>query len=275
LLVEAFIVVFTLGWCGGAVYFLYAFANTLDGSLHYAPTDCTILQATYDSDDNLKIRVNYTVPGNNFNYTSYMVNLDDINFGDWNSTIRCFYSLHDPSLVMAQTGITTGTIIGFVFGILMCIPVAAGVLFLICIPVVLFGNLIRKWAKSTKAPAGNAVSNTASSSNSQPGDIQDSRQTYTPPQWSIWSAFHYYAMKPVIYCKAVSKSATSWLEARLTWTRSSKKQAQDEYDLEDQGSCTTRASSGYSFRSTKKLLSYPKSQRSEICDQTSVETQSL
>ncbi|CAO3671988.1 unnamed protein product [Umbelopsis ramanniana] len=264
-----------LGWCGGTVYFLYTFANNLDGSLHYAPTNCTILQLSYDSDDNLKIRVNYTVPGNDFNYTSYMVNLDYNKSYQWNSTIPCFYSLHDPTLIMASTGINSGTIIGLVVAILLCIPVAVVALFLICAPVVLLGNLIHKWAKSTKAPAGNVVSNTASSSNSQPDDNQDSRNTYTQPQLSIWTVFHYYAMKPVVYCKAASKSTTSWLQARLTWTRSSKKQAQDMYDLEDQGSCTTRASSGYSFKSTKKLLSHSKSQRSDMTDQTSVETQSL
>jgi hypothetical protein len=264
-----------LGWCGGTIYFLYTFANNIDGSLHYDPTNCTILQLTYDSDNNLEILVNYTVPGNDFSYTSYMENLDYNKIYQWNSTIPCFYSLHDPSLVMAQTGINAGIIIGIVVAILMCIPVAVVALFLICAPVVLLGNLIREWAKSTKALAGNAVSNTAPGSNGQPGSSQDSRDTYTPPQWSIWNIIHYYAMKPVVYCKAASKSTTSWLGARLTWTRSSKKQAQDMYDLEDQGSCTTRASSGYSFKSTKKLLSHSKSQRSEMSDQTSVETQSL
>lgn len=272
--VEAFLVVFTLCWCAGTVYFLYTFANKLDGALHYAPTNCTILQFTYDSDDNLEISVNYTVPSNNFNYTSFMVNIDENKSYLLNSTIPCFYSLHNPSLVMAQPGITAGTIIGVVFAIIMCIPVAAGVLLLIGVPVILLISSIRKWAKSTAALAGNAMSNMSSSPNSQLDNSQDVRDAYTPAQSSILSIFHYYAMKPVGYCKVAFKSTTSWLAARFTWTRSSK-QGKDIYDLEDQGSYTTRASSGYSFKSTKKLLSHSKSQRSEISDQTSVETRSL
>ncbi|KAG2178352.1 hypothetical protein INT44_001502 [Umbelopsis vinacea] len=80
---------------------------------------------------------------------------------------------------------------------------------------------------------------------------------------------------PVEYSKSVFGNSISWLKARIAWSRLNTSQQQDAYNLEDQESCTTRASSNYSFRTTKKLLSYSKGLRGDASDQNSIETNSL
>jgi hypothetical protein len=252
-----------LCWSGGTIYFLYVAAKGLDSSLHYAPTNCTILDISRDSDDMVYMHANYTVPGNDYNYTSFMNNLDDNANYYIHETIPCFYALHDHSYVMAQVGIRAGIIVMIVFAIIMSIPVAIGAVFLLSIPVVIISPSILKLAKSTRALFQR-----------NHDDAQDNCNTSAPSR-SVGSFIHGYLAVPVVYCKAAFGSTVSWLMARFARNNSNKTQPLDAYALEDQGSIKTRASTGHSFRSTKNLLSHSKSQRSEMSDQSSVETRSL
>ncbi|KAG2176097.1 hypothetical protein INT44_000576 [Umbelopsis vinacea] len=265
---------FITGWCGGAVYFLYEASKDLDSTLFYAPTNCTPVRFHYDSDDDLYVFANYTVPGNSFNYTTMLNHLDDNAIYSIGHTIPCFYALHDHSYVMAQVGINAGTVVMMVFASIFCIPVAALAIFILSVPIFAMRPMISKLAVSSKAIASEAGTKLGTIFKRKPDVSQDNCDTSTPNR-SIGSSVHGYLMAPVMYFKAAFGSMASWLKARFTRNDSSKDQLQDAYGLEDQGSLKSRASSGYSFRSNKKLLSHSKSMRSEASDQVSVETRSL
>ena len=264
-----------LCWSGGAVYFLYTVTKFIDSSLNYAPTNCTISQAQYTSDDVWDIYVNYSLPGNQVNYNNRLNNFDNNANYNVNQTLPCFYAIHDHSYIMAQAGsIDVGTVFELIFSIAMCIPVAIGVLLILFL--ILKGIITCSsgaWAALAEF-AGDAKAKLISVFQRNRENSQNECDTTTPKK-SIGSFIHGYVMAPVTYCKTAFQYAGSWMKAIFTWNKSKKDQSQDAYALEDQGSFTTRASSGFSFRSTKKLLSYSKSQRSDISNGTSVETRSL
>jgi hypothetical protein len=176
---------------------------------------------------------------------------------------------------MARAGsIGVGTIFELIFAIAVCIPVAIGMLFVLFLT--LKGVITcssRAWAALAES-AGDAKAKLISVFKRNPENSQNECDTTTPKR-SIGSFIHGYVMAPVTYCKTAFQSAGSWMKAIFTWNKLKTDQSQDAYALEDQGSFTTTASSGFSFRSTKKLLSYSKSQRSDISNVTSVETRSL
>ncbi|KAI8579832.1 hypothetical protein K450DRAFT_300032 [Umbelopsis ramanniana AG] len=271
---STFFTLFILAWCGGTVYFMYAAAKDLDSSLHYAPTNCTITSMHYDSDNTLYMYANYTLPGNNFNSTAFVNNVDDNANYFVGQTLSCFYALHDHSYLMAQVGVHAGVVVMMVFSTIMCIPVAIGAVFVLSMPVIIISPMVVKLAKSIKAFACETGVKMSTIFKRKPDNGQDNCGDSTPSR-SIGSSVIGYLMLPVNYFKAALGSSASWLKAKFTRNKLGKGQQQDMYDLEDQGSLKSRASSGYSFRSSKKLLSHSKSQRSDMTDQSSVETRSL
>lgn len=280
LLLVAF-VAFIVLWCsGGAVYFLYIVSKFIDVSLNHAPTNCTITQVRYSDDDGWEIYANYTLPGSQVNYNNYLQNPDDNANYNINQILPCFYAIHDHTYITARAGsIGVGTGFEMFFAIAMCIPVAIGVLFVLFLTLKGIKNCSsRAWAALTKS-AGDAKTKLISVFKRNRITNQNEFVTTTPKR-SIGSFIYGYIMVPITCCKSAFQAAASWMKALSTWNTSKKDQSHDAYALEDQGSFTTRASSGFSFRSTKKLLSYTKSQHSNISngtsiDEASVETRSL
>ncbi|CAO3671984.1 unnamed protein product [Umbelopsis ramanniana] len=227
---KGFIGLFTFGMCGLSIYFLYILSKDIDGALYHAGTNCTILDKWVDSDNFVYIHVNYTLPGNDFNTTSFLQRAtigDNFQVGE---IIPCFYSLHDHSYIMAHVDISAVIAFGFIFAILMCIP-AAVVAYILLNVIVSFisSHLVPTMTMHPKALSDDVVTQLGPIYKGNPEDKQDNR-----------------------------KSTVSWLRALFTWNRSRRARPQDMYALEDQNSFISEVGSDHSVGSTKELLSQPK-----------------
>ncbi|KAH8551676.1 hypothetical protein BGW37DRAFT_491868 [Umbelopsis sp. PMI_123] len=273
--IEIFGVLFVLSWSATVCYFMYSLTKSIDTTLNHGSTNCTILDASYDSDDGWGIHVNYTVPGNSYNYTSWLGSTDDKANYHVNDTIPCYYALHDHSYVIAsEEPVNGGTIFGLIVVSIFCTPVAIGVLFILFFLATVFVKQVKYALETSSKVVGNAAAKVSSIFKRTPDDTQNESDTSSQHR-SIRSCIARYLMVPVTYCKEAFRNMTSWMMKKFTWTKSDLDQSKDAFALEDQESLSTRASSGYSYRSTKKLLSYSKSQRSDISDLVSIETRSL
>ncbi|KAI8578168.1 hypothetical protein K450DRAFT_200551 [Umbelopsis ramanniana AG] len=262
-------------WSAVMVWLLYGAAQSMDANLHNAPSNCTIVDTTVNSDGDSVVYVSYIIPGEHINRTNILHNTDDSGAYQVNETIPCFYALHDYSYVMETVHANdTGDVIFLIFTIIMCIPFAAGVL------AIIFGAVYHTGRGALVVLKGffQVISETATKVLTMLKTKQEKAHnecdTSASDRLKRNSIFSYFII-PVKNSKLAFGNIVSWLKARFAWNRLNTSQQQDVYSLEDQETFTTRTSSDFSFRSTKKLLSYSKSLRRDISDQNSIKTNSL
>ncbi|GAB5590085.1 hypothetical protein Unana1_04985 [Umbelopsis nana] len=257
-------------------------AITVDGNLHNAPTNCTIV-SVHDSDDGWDIWVTYPVPGHTSNYTSYLSNTDNSGTYFLNQTMACSYSTTHPEVVLINAhGVTGGTIFGLFITSLFTIPVAAVALaFVAGILVVIYRTIRLIFLKCKYALIDVKVrvtehmtktKNTEAFDDRLPNELPDEHKPFL-------STISGYMVIPLLYCRKITTSGYYWVLGLFQRTRKQKSQPKEVYDLEDQNSQISRATSAASsYRSTKQLLSSKNHQErdlGDLDDGISVETRSL
>jgi hypothetical protein len=132
--------VFAGGWVGSVVYGLYTTTKYIHEINSMAATNCTILDATmnYDDDDNSGwlIHASYMIPTQlgvaaNTSMISSLYGTDYNAHYFVNETLPCWVSTYNfYTVTISPFHVDGGTIFGLVILILMALPVAAGVVYI-------------------------------------------------------------------------------------------------------------------------------------------------
>ncbi|KAG2183435.1 hypothetical protein INT43_006441 [Umbelopsis isabellina] len=135
-----FIVVFAGGWIGTTVWGLYTTTEYIHEIQSVAATNCTILDATMDDDDDGSywlIHASYMIPvqlGVPANTTKISI-LDGTDYNahySVNQTLSCWVStINFNTVTLSPSHVDAGTIIGLIILILMAIPLFIGVLYVV------------------------------------------------------------------------------------------------------------------------------------------------
>lgn len=263
-----FAFIFASGWTGTVLWGIYSTGLSIDASLHSLPTNCTILSIRWMDGNFMVLNVNFTTPGN----ATYTCSLDSVDQGavyNVNQTIPCYYSVHHPGYATAVSGhVDGGTIAGMVISCLFAIPVVIVAVILIALIGRVAAALIYRAFKACAAVWGRIKNGVRDMFNRR---AKDPNELGTPnPRVSIWESLSKHILVPVNYCNRAFGNTLSRI--KNTFKRTKKDNA---YALEDQNSQLSRATSGNSFASTKKLVSSRNYQERETEDQISTETRSL
>jgi hypothetical protein len=123
---------FAAGWSAGVVYGMYSVTKGVDELRHLKPSNCTILDAQVDDDQDWVIHVNFTVPSSyhkppNTTHVSLLDGTDPNTHYFVNQTLPCYVSTRNINTVsLSRQAVDGGTVFGIIVISIMCIPVLIG-----------------------------------------------------------------------------------------------------------------------------------------------------
>ncbi|KAH8551675.1 hypothetical protein BGW37DRAFT_491867 [Umbelopsis sp. PMI_123] len=255
-------------WAAGLLYALCRTAISLDINLHYVPTNCTVVSASYSENHQWTVSVNYPIPGKNLTYNSELEKVIQGNIYSVNKTLSCFVSLHKLDQVIEYNDSST---VGSVFGCLL--------LSLFC-GLILLGLVADLFEHTMDPPLHIAMFycyqwvtfpiTSRWTRNADPNVQIGEEQTQKD---SLWAIFKRHCSNIVIVCQAAVTNSASSIYNKFN-TIVNRRKIPERYGLENK-SDISRASSETSYRSTKKLLSVTLVENCDLEDQVSIDTNSL